>query len=142
MNDNQLELFNGDEVQPIFKEGKVCSKCNKLFPLSYYSPTASGGSPQLRPECRSCLRTISNIRKELKIKYGMPSADYTCVICNRSSEEAEGKGGPHAGPWVVDHCHKTNRFRGWLCHPCNRGLGNFKDNINTLQNAINYLKNS
>ena len=35
----------------------------------------------------------------------------------------------------------TGKFRGMLCHHCNRGLGNFKDNIQNLENAILYLKN-
>src|SRR5574343_216822 len=26
-----------------------------------------------------------------------------------------------------DHNHRTNAFRGWLCHHCNVGLGHFKD---------------
>lgn len=41
---------------------------------------------------------------------------------------------------VLDHCHKKNKVRGILCRDCNFGLGNFKDNIKTLLNAIKYLK--
>lgn len=40
---------------------------------------------------------------------------------------------------VVDHCHATNKIRGLLCSSCNVGLGHFKDNMNLLQAAINYL---
>jgi hypothetical protein len=40
----------------------------------------------------------------------------------------------------LDHCHKTGRFRGWLCNRCNRGLGYFGDNTEGLQRAIEYLK--
>lgn len=40
----------------------------------------------------------------------------------------------------VDHCHKTNITRGLLCAHCNKGLGFFKDNIQTLEKAISYLK--
>lgn len=40
---------------------------------------------------------------------------------------------------AVDHCHKTGKIRGLLCHPCNAGLGHFKDSIELLQKAINYL---
>ena len=41
--------------------------------------------------------------------------------------------------FVVDHCHKTNKVREFVCTSCNKGLGYFKDNVNSLQNAINYL---
>lgn len=39
----------------------------------------------------------------------------------------------------VDHCHTTGRIRGLLCSVCNRSIGNFHDNVGTLQSAINYL---
>jgi hypothetical protein len=40
----------------------------------------------------------------------------------------------------VDHCHKTKKVRGLLCFRCNSMLGLSKENINTLKNAIKYLK--
>lgn len=40
----------------------------------------------------------------------------------------------------VDHDHKTGKVRGILCEACNGGLGQFKDNIQTIRNAIEYLK--
>lgn len=39
----------------------------------------------------------------------------------------------------IDHCHNSNRVRGLLCNSCNLALGHFKDNINTLLKAIEYL---
>ena len=40
---------------------------------------------------------------------------------------------------VVDHDHESGEIRGLLCHSCNKGLGFFKDNINNLLKATNYL---
>jgi hypothetical protein len=51
-----------------------------------------------------------------------------CEIC--SSEEK----------LVFDHCHVTNRFRGWLCEPCNRALGMFKDDPKRFRLAAEYLE--
>jgi hypothetical protein len=44
----------------------------------------------------------------------------------------------------VDHCHESEKngiinIRGLLCARCNHGLGKFKDNIDTMNNAIQYL---
>ena len=42
----------------------------------------------------------------------------------------------------IDHCHATGKVRGILCKFCNLGLGTFKDNIASLERAIDYLKRS
>lgn len=39
----------------------------------------------------------------------------------------------------IDHCHKTNKVRGLLCRNCNVGLGHFKDSVELMNKAINYL---
>ena len=40
---------------------------------------------------------------------------------------------------VIDHCHKTGKFRGIICNNCNWGLGCFKDSVEVLQKVIGYL---
>lgn len=40
----------------------------------------------------------------------------------------------------VDHDHKTGKFRGWLCHHCNVGIGLFSDSTRRLKSAIDYLR--
>ena len=42
----------------------------------------------------------------------------------------------------IDHNHATGKIRGVLCPSCNFGLGNFKDDINVLEGAIQYLVNN
>ena len=39
-----------------------------------------------------------------------------------------------------DHCHASGKYRSFLCTNCNRGLGHFKDSIESLETAIKYLK--
>lgn len=41
---------------------------------------------------------------------------------------------------TVDHCHKTGKIRGLLCHSCNVVLGLLKEDINRIKNIINYLE--
>lgn len=74
-------------------------------------------------------------------KYGMTledlkklyiAQDNKCKICD--TPESELKQMLH-----VDHCHKTGKVRGLLCYGCNSGLGGFKDNVNNLRKAIEYL---
>lgn len=76
----------------------------------------------------------------LKNKYGITLEDYNlilknqddgCAVCKRKEKIL-----------CVDHCHKTGKVRGLLCHLCNRAIGMMKDDISILQNAIIYLKNN
>lgn len=55
-----------------------------------------------------------------------------CAIC-----ESKNIGGWRLG---IDHDHKTGKVRGLLCNPCNAGLGNFRDKIQTLYRAADYLE--
>ncbi len=40
----------------------------------------------------------------------------------------------------LDHCHKTNKFRGWLCGNCNLGLGKLGDTEELVERALEYLR--
>lgn len=75
---------------------------------------------------------------QLKSQYGIRVEDYEkmlaqqegkCLICGKKSESL-----------VIDHDHNTGVVRGLLCHHCNIGLGFLKDNANSLEAAIIYLR--
>ena len=77
-----------------------------------------------------------------KTKYGITLEErekllkdqgYACAIC-QTPLQFEGT------LTHTDHCHTTGKVRGILCTNCNRGLGHFKDNVNSLKNAIYYLE--
>lgn len=92
-------------------------------------------------DCRSCRNSKRNRRKDrLSQKYGMSEKDYDlqnemqdsrCAICKKKYNKLH-----------VDHCHISGLLRGLLCSNCNTGLGQFADNIDFLQNAIDYLINN
>ena len=43
-------------------------------------------------------------------------------------------------PLHYDHCHETDRFRGWLCRNCNVVLGLVKDRPTVLRTLALYLE--
>lgn len=51
-----------------------------------------------------------------------------CDICDREAE------------LNYDHCHVSLEHRGWLCDPCNLGLGKFGDDPERLRAAAAYLE--
>jgi hypothetical protein len=104
-------------------------------------------------QCKSCLNPkITKWSKEnrdkrrmavLKSATGVTSEQYKnllniqnneCAICQKSMEL-------NKKYLAVDHNHSTGVVRGLLCNTCNVGLGYFRDNLDLLFNAINYLKN-
>ncbi len=54
-----------------------------------------------------------------------------CAICGAPPAEK---------PLAIDHCHKTGKVRGLLCHKCNMGLGMFLDRPELLDEAASYLR--
>lgn len=40
----------------------------------------------------------------------------------------------------IDHCHTTKKVRALLCRICNTGIGAFKDDIEVMKNAIEYIR--
>ena len=97
----------------------------------------NSGAKHRRSKCKSC----DNVQKQQRNKFRLlvPPINYVCPICNRDESEVKGKGGAKSGPWCLDHDHVTGEYRGFLCHDCNRALGNFKDSVPMLESAIKYL---
>jgi len=90
-----------------------------------------------RPE-----RLKQSLNYYLKRKYGITFDEYDkllkqqnncCIICGKHQIELKNR-------LSVDHNHKTGDVRGLLCVSCNSLIGNAKENIQILKNAIEYLK--
>lgn len=80
-------------------------------------------------------------QKNLKVRlnYGVECADVTArfgILCNICDTSVGNRLGIRL---AVDHDHATGQIRGLLCSPCNRGLGNFRDNTDLLVRAMAYL---
>ena len=142
---------------------RICTQCKHKLPAThkyFYSDYRTKDGLQAR--CKTCMNTnhkkyYENHKEEIRAykrkykekhkqrykeqrlirNYGITLKQYNkifnqqkgvCAICEQDSK------------LYVDHNHSTKRVRGLLCNNCNNGLGRFKDNINFLENAIQYLK--
>lgn len=83
------------------------------------------------------VRHQQGVRNHVVTAYGISWDDYCrmvdehdgrCDCCKKKTK------------LIIDHCHDTNAFRGFLCYACNNGIGNLGDNIAGLRRAIRYLK--
>ena len=130
---------------------KSCTRCKeiKLKNLENFPPH-NKMRDGLDSWCRKCRASYRSEINRGKFR-GQLSDDEVrklkkqekCDICG-GNEFSGSKTHKHLGKihsLVMDHNHETGKFRGMLCNHCNRGLGNFKDNIQNLESAILYLKN-
>jgi hypothetical protein len=133
-----------EEYDDAFLKYKECSKCKIMRRLTDFNGNTSGcdafdrkGYRLRRPECYECTNLASkgkliakNVAKKEGVSYTAPEGS-RCNICNKIQDENN--------KLVFDHCHKTNKFRGYCCNSCNRSLGVLGDDVNGLINVINYL---
>lgn len=115
---------------------KTCCRCKIEQPTNNFHKSRAR-SDGLHVECKPCRSKMARV-SHLRDRYGITVEDYNdllieqdskCAICSRTV----------VGSLDVDHDHSTGEVRGLLCNRCNTGLGNFKDNPESLINAANYL---
>lgn len=64
-----------------------------------------------------------------------------CEVCgNPQPDHLTGSHGGRVTHLCYDHSHKTGKFRGWICSPCNKCLGLIDDDIERLKKLILYLE--
>lgn len=124
----QLDMFGFETQQDVPAESQVCKVCQTHKPLSSF-PKHTHFKTGIDNRCKSCIRKQSRLREELKDKYWHLRTD-KCDCCGETSNKT----------LVVDHDHDTLEFRGWLCEPCNMGIGKLGDNITGVQKALDYFK--
>ena len=83
-----------------------------------------------------------NRNYQLKRNYNLTPEQYDemysnqhgrCAICGVHQSEL-------AFNLAVDHDHETGEVRGLLCRKCNSGIGYFKDDMELINKALDYLK--
>lgn len=91
-------------------------------------------------------RQAARVRKSrLKIQYGMTHDDLAAMRLSQNNQcgicfVEFGDTAWGATAVAIDHDHKTKKVRGLLCTKCNRGLGLFCDDEETMRKAIAYLE--
>lgn len=135
---------------------KLCSICKETLPIKNFTKNARA-SCGLNFRCKSCASEMylgkkkefaTNSRKNHLLRtFGMTLSDYdkmlesqgnVCAICKEP--ETSKNRSLNVRFLSVDHCHNSGKIRGLLCHRCNHLLGMSTDNIDILQEAIDYLK--
>ena len=124
--------------QGYFKD-KACRHCSTKFtpkaPSEHY--------------CSDPCKDYAVLNNFLKRNYNITAKIYEetyieqnglCAICK--TEGFTMKKGKDYLKLVCDHDHKTGKFRGLLCHNCNRALGLLHDSLVDIKEAYNYIERS
>ena len=133
---------------------KICTRCKVEKPLDCFGYRKAGKDSR-HSGCKDCLNAISRKKwaenkngtrdkgraasrnYNYRNRYKMPEevvqqlikdANGNCSICGQHTK------------LFVDHCHKTQKYRGLLCRSCNLMLGYAKDKIDVLHAGAEYLR--
>lgn len=103
-----------------------CSKCQQKKPVEDFRQYKEG---KYRSECFNCEAEQGRHKRAAhKVAGNKPD---NCQCCGKETKNL-----------VVDHCHNTGNFRGWLCRNCNSGIGKLGDTESGLLRALMYLQKS
>jgi hypothetical protein len=112
-------------------DGYLCSPCLTCRNTQRIERRKASPEKYKKLERANQVRKLYGLSQEQLSKMEQ-KANFSCEICGLAFSEMSRK--PN-----VDHCHDSGYVRGLLCNPCNFALGGFKDNIELMQKAINYL---
>lgn len=131
---------------------KTCSLCKQVKPRDeFYGQTGKTSS-----RCKPCLAKhftawrkanpkdwkLYHRRSRLKRHYGLSLEEYDQMVVNQSGLCAicRNENNVRGRRLNIDHHHASGVVRGLLCNSCNRGIGYFVDNPDTLRAAATYLE--
>ena len=136
----QLSLFEfTDYVVSSDEVTRRCKQCASELPLDLFVGRDN--------YCKPCSSEYHATLYRMKSTYKVPD-NHNCPICGKGEADFRSDTMNPRGtgnvvkktPWRLDHCHETVKFRAYLCHKCNLGVGFLEDNVATLKNAIKYLE--
>ncbi len=133
---------------------RVCKQCTKEKLLDEYY-VVNKGRHRTRT-CKLCYNNRTKLYKaanpekvaaltrasRIRRTYGITAKtnetmlilqNYRCAICREKITKTTSH---------IDHDHVDNTVRGILCPKCNMGLGLFNDNVDLLELAVNYLRDT
>ena len=131
-------------LKDMIEEGSLhqCKNCKVSKTAdSFYTKRDYGKVYLNKTKCKVC--QLEDVRyrtfgiTNLEYDFLLQLQNYSCAICKVHIDAYSEKG--YRNNFAVDHCHTTGEIRGLLCDGCNRGIGLFKEDISSLQNAIKYL---
>lgn len=99
----------------------------------------STGDKFYRSQGRVKRRSVMRTRELALAAYGLTIEDEIRILVEQGNVCALCGAHPHR-QFDIDHDHRTGKFRGFLCHRCNKGLGLLGDTADAIERALAYLR--
>ncbi len=120
----------------------------KGYSTAYYRANKERLAPLAKERQRKNKASVSRNKRNYDIRsYGISLEEFQllraaqldkCAICKQPETAKANNGEVRA--LSIDHDHVTGKVRGLLCHKCNMAIGHFEDDVQRLQNTIQYLE--
>lgn len=140
LNQNDFEIINVRKTGDGFSK-KICNVCHKLKKTTDFAKNqnAKNNRSVRRPSCKDCrvkmegvgVSRTDRIEWLKKKPYNEP---FECPVCKKRTIAGV------TSKMVLEHDHRTGKPGGWICDSCNTGLGRFKDDVELLKSATEFLK--
>lgn len=112
-----------------YGETRICHTCQEeKHKDEFYNHRLRPGGKSCY--CIPCSKKHGEDVKELRKTAPPQPIDNACQCCGRKDRKL-----------LLDHCHDTITFRGWICGKCNTGLGSLGDTLEDVKKALRYLEN-
>ena len=82
---------------------------------------------------------VNNRKNHLKRNYNLTIKEYNKILKKQGGVCAICRNKGNGKALSVDHNHQTGKIRGLICSSCNLTLGYAKENVDRLENCIEYL---
>lgn len=146
----EFQPYKGYRFNLAIQQKSYCADCKQMKQVSEFGQNKNSTNG-LNWYCKTCADKRDEPYKDKRTeacwlrRYGISVVEYqalfdkqkgVCAICGKPETRL------HKGVIArlsVDHDHTTGEVRGLLCQPCNQGLGSFKDSVENLESAIDYL---
>ncbi len=119
-------------------------KLNREKSLAHYQRNADATRAAMRERAKARWAAMSvDERRDFKLRevYKISLSEWQALLAAQGDKCAAcGTSEPGGRGWQTDHCHTEGRVRGILCMWCNTGIGLAKENPDTLQAWIDYLR--
>ena len=118
----------------------ICKDCSKAQKKKWATDPNRDRSKWLNDPKFRMLKKLRSSRSKAKARDHQPCTSTVDELLRRYTGRCECCDKDVGFSICLDHCHTTGKFRGFLCESCNITLGRLKEDIDTLERLVQYLR--